>query len=388
MVAMAATSVLSIASCFLFDHDAAGPVEVVHERWTRPQARFAETIPVVVGDIVIFGTGAGELVARKQTSGEATWTTAVAADRIASRNIIERQGVVVAGSVRSVHAVDAATGALLWSYSPPLDSIDTANPKAGSVDHARLDADGSTVFVPAWGASVSAVDLRTGAVRWVWQPLGTEHRTGSMGVRVSGDTVLATVWHFLNTTGTQSESWLVALDKTTGRELWRFVLPAPGALVDIRCAPALWGRLAIVNTGNGQVFAIDRFTRALVWQTTVVDTHGAGLIATDAEPLVVGNVVYHDAGSRDLWARNAGDGQLIWKSRYGAGIFGDLTASDRRVYGNTYGYLYIFDRASGRLVASIQQPASSDPFIASAPAVQGRQLFVDVGDAAWSFDEP
>jgi outer membrane protein assembly factor BamB len=344
------------ASCFLFDHDSTGPVDRVRDRWTRPQARFAETIPVVVGDLVIFGTGAGELVARKPATGETIWTTSVSADRIASRNLLERQGVVVAAAVRSVHGVEATTGLRLWSYDPPIDSIDNVNPKPGAVDYARLDADESTVFIPAWGASVSAVDLRTGALRWVWQPVGTVHRTGSMGVRVSGDTVLATVWRFLNTTGTQSESWVVALDKATGRELWRLVLPAPGYSVDIRAAPALWGRLAIVNTGAGQVFAVDRFTRALVWQTAVADTRGAGLIATFAEPLVAGDVVYHDAGSGDLWARRASDGTLLWKSRYGAGIFGDLTISDRRVYGNTYGYLYVFDRESGRLVATFSSP--------------------------------
>lgn len=390
MRALTFTTALSMlsASCFLFDHDPTGPVERVRERWTKLQAGFSQSIPVIVGDVVIFGASAGQLVARKQTTGEAIWSTSVSADRIASRNLLERQGVVVAGAVRSVHGVDAATGQRLWTYVPPVDSIDTDNPRAGSVDRARLDADESTVFVPAWGASLSAVDVRTGAARWVWQPVGTTHRTGSMGVRVSGDTVLATVWHFVNTSGTQSESWLVALDKATGRELWRLVLPAPGYLVDIQCAPALWGRLAIVNTGNGQVFAIDRFTRGIVWQTAVVDTDGAGLIQTDAGPLVVGDVVYHDAGSRDLWARNASDGRLRWKSRYGAMLVGDLTASDRRVYGNTYGYLYIFDRASGRLVASLQQPNSSDPFIASAPAARGRQLFVNVGGAAWSFDEP
>jgi len=387
--ALAAAMALSVTSaCFLFDHDSTGPVDRVRDRWTQPQARFAQTIPVIVGDLVVFGTGAGELVARKQTTGEAVWTTSVSADRIASRNLLERQGVVVAGAVRSVHGVDVTTGQRLWTYAPPLDSIDNVNPRPGAVDYGRLDADESTVFVPAWGASVSAIDVRTGAVRWVWQPVGTAHRTGAMGVRVSGDTVLATVWHFLNTTGTQSESWLVALDKATGRELWRLVLPVLGYSVDIRAAPALWGRLAIVNTGNGQVFAVDRFTRTLVWQTAVVDTRGAGLVATLAEPLVAGDVVYHDAGSGDLWARKASNGVLLWKSRYGAGIYGDLTVSDRRVYGNTYGYLYVFDRESGRLVASIQQPNSSDPFIASAPAARGRQLFVNVNGAAWSFDEP
>ena len=89
-------------------------------------------------------------MARTQSTGEAVWTTTVSPDRIASRNLLERQGVVVAGAVRSVHAVDASTGQLIWSYDTPIDSIDTVNPRAGSVVQARLDADESSVFVPAW----------------------------------------------------------------------------------------------------------------------------------------------------------------------------------------------------------------------------------------------
>lgn len=377
----------AIAGCFLFDDEPTGPVKGVHERWIQPQTRFALTVPVIVGDLVVFGAN-DQLIARRQDTGAAVWTTTVSSDQVASQQLLERQGIVVAGAGRSVHGVDASTGRLLWTYIPPVDSIDSVNPRPGAVDLARLDADESTAFVPAWGASVSAVDIRTGALRWVWQPIGTQHRSGSMGVRVSGDTVLATVWHFLNTTGTQSESWVVALDKATGRELWRFVLPGPGYQVDIQCAPALWRRLVIVNTSSGRVFALDRFTRTVVWQTAVVDTPGDVLLATSASPLVVGDVVYHDAGSRELWARNTSDGSLLWKSRYGAEFPVDMTASERRIYGSTFGYLYVFDRASGRLVAKFQQPRSTDPFIASAPVARGRQLFVNVNGAAWSFDEP
>jgi outer membrane protein assembly factor BamB len=209
-----------------------------------------------------------------------------------------------------------------------------------------------------------------------------------MGVRVSGDTLLATVWHFLNKNGTQSESWLIALDRTTGSELWTLVLPVAGTGVDIQAAPAVWGRLAIVNTGNGQLFAVDRFTRAVVWQTPVADARGQALLFTSASPAVAGDVVFHDAGIRELYARNAADGRLLWKTATTAEFVGDLTVTPRRVYGSTYGYMQVFDRAGGKQIAEFQQPRSSDPFIASAPAFAGRQLFVGVNGAAWSFDEP
>lgn len=82
------------------------------------------------------------------------------------------------------------------------------------------------------------------------------------------------------------------------------------------------------------------------------------------------------------------DGSLLWKTKYGSNFFGDLTVSPRRVTGTDFGYMHVFDRATGKLVASFQQPRTGDPFIASAPAFAGRQFFVNVNGAAWSFDEP
>lgn len=389
-IALATSALLGATSCSWFDKEPAGPATQVRERWMQPQPGIGLSRPVVVGDLVVFSAGGGELIARRLATGEAVWQVQVSpTEPIAGAHLLESTGVVVAAARHSVHGVDAATGAVLWNYTTPVDSVDDVNPRPGLVDGARLDADAATVYVPAWGASVSALDLRTGAVRWVWRPpAGTPNRTGSMGVRVSGDTVLATVWHFLNSTGTQSESWLVALDGGTGRQLWALVLPAPGYLVDIECAPAIWGRLALVNTGNGQLFAVDRFTRAIVWQTPVADTQGQGLLQTTASPAVEGDVVYHDAGTAELIARNTADGRLLWKVPASAEFVADLTVTPRRVTGTTYGYMRVFDRASGRLVAEFQQPRTGDPLIASAPAVAGRQLFVGVNGAAWSFDEP
>jgi hypothetical protein len=218
---------LAVTNCSWWEKDPVGPADRVHERWTQAQPGAARTKPVVVGDMAAFGTGNGQLLARRQTSGEVVWAATVSAESIDGDHLVERSGVVVAAARRAVHAVNATTGQRVWDYVTPVDSVDTANPQPGLVDGAKLDADVATVYVPAWGASVSALDLTSGALRWVWRPAaGTPHRTGATGVRVSGDTVLASVWHFLNTSGTLSESWLVALDRTSGRQLWTVVLPA------------------------------------------------------------------------------------------------------------------------------------------------------------------
>lgn len=59
-----------LAGCFLFHDGPTGPVDNVHERWSQPQTRFARTIPVVLGDLVIFAAN-NQLIARSLETGEA-----------------------------------------------------------------------------------------------------------------------------------------------------------------------------------------------------------------------------------------------------------------------------------------------------------------------------
>jgi outer membrane protein assembly factor BamB len=381
-------SVLALlTACFLFGDAPTGPAGTVRERWSQPEPGFAFAVPVIVGDAVVFGTGSGEFVARKQATGEELWRTRLTSERIDGSRLLERDGVVVAAARRSVHAVDASTGARLWSWVSPIDTVDSEDPRPGHVDGSRLDADQSTVYVPAWGASVSALDLRSGALKWIWRPEGSVHRTGAGGVRLSGDTLLVSVWHFLVPNGTRSEAWLVALDRLTGTELWRLVLPDESNGTLVWAAPSVWRDFAFLNTIDGRRYKVNRFTRAIAWQTGLLPSP-IGVLSVGSDAVVVGDIIYHDAGSQRLWARRATDGVVLWSTPFSGQFEGELTVTARRIYGSTYGYLNVFDRATGRLVAEIQQPRTGDPVIASAPAFKGKQLFVNVNGAAWSFDEP
>jgi outer membrane protein assembly factor BamB len=287
--------------------------------------------------------------------------------------------------------LDAATGRELWRYEAPRDTGLGASGNPGLVVAAHLDADDVAVYVPAWGASVSAVDLRTGAVRWTWQPgraptdtaaSGQLFRSGSMGVRVSGDTVFATAWHFTVANGVRSEAWLVALDRATGREFWRAVLPhARGGTVS--GAPALVGRLAIFNTSEVRVYAVDRATGALAWQFRADGTALTPFSQVEA----YGDAVYVDGGDSHLYALNAADGRVRWRGAFPTQTLADLLVTERRVALPVGRFLYVLDRATGRQVADLTQPRSDDPLITSLTGAAGR-LFVTVNGAAWSFDEP
>jgi len=212
---------------------------MVKERWYQAQAGQSRARPAFLGTSSYFGTGDGSIIARDQQSGAIIWSTNISTDPIEGANLVARNGVVVTSAVYSTAGLDAQTGRLLWSYQAPMDTTNVTSSavRPGTVIDSRLDADDESVYIPAWGASVSAVDLRSGAAKWIWKPGAFNSdtaqtgvfRSGSMSVRVSGDTVFATAWHYLNRAGGTSEAWLIALDRSTGRELWRVRLPYLGS---------------------------------------------------------------------------------------------------------------------------------------------------------------
>lgn len=326
-------------------------------------------------------------------TGAQQWATRVAAGRIEGANFVVRAGVVAVSAVTHTVGLDAATGRELWTYNAPADTGIGSLGLPGQVVQTHLDADDQTLYVPAWGASVSAVDLRTGAVRWVWQPgraptdtaaSGGLFRSGSMGVRVSGDTVFATAWHSTVENGGQSEVWLLALDRTTGRELWRAVLPGDGGIT--RGAPALVGRVAVLATLSARVFAVDRATGRLAWEFQAPAPAGRLTPASQAEPY--GDAVYVDGGDSHVYALDARDGRVRWRGAFQAQATRDLLVTERRVVVPVGRFLYVLDRPTGRQVAEIAQPRTTDPFFASPAAYASGRVFVTVNGAAWSFDEP
>ncbi len=366
----------------------------LRERWYQAQPGYSRSRPAINGAMVYFGTGDGQIMARDITSGALIWATKVSQEAIQGANLVVRANVVVAASVFHSVGLDAQTGHELWSYQSPKDTVGAppGGASPGNLIDSRIDADNDMAYIPAWGASVSAVDLRMGTVRWVWQPgpiagdtaTSGVFRSGSMGVRVSGDTVFGTMWHDTNRTGGTSDAWLFALDRVTGRELWRVRMPFEGSGALIEASPALYRDLVIVQLLPARTYAVNRSTQQIVWEFAAP---GATL-STIAGPEVSGDTVYVDGGDEEIYALRALDGSIVWKGVYGAQATRDLLLTDRHIIFPAGGELHILDRQSGKQLLVAAQPHTSDPLFASPAASGNGFVYISVGDAALCFEDP
>lgn len=366
------------------------PDNGVRERWFKAQVGTGGARPSVIGEFVLFGTGDNKIVARGRRTGAELWSTGVTS--ISVTRGVEGANFAIAGNVAAVPlvlntvAVDVGTGQELWSYSAPLDTVNDPDPRPGVVSHTRIAADASTIYIGAWGPSVTAVDALSGQVRWVWgvDPVQFPNRAGAWGVAISGDTVFATVWYSVDGRGLIADAWLVALDRNTGGELWRFTVRAPTGGAVVTGAPVVYRNLVIFSINGGDVYAVDRATTQLAWRFVAEP-----FLGTSAGPALYGDVIYQDGGDEHIYALRAGDGGVIWKAAFEAQTSRDLLVTAKRVYASNGTNLHIFDRATGRRVARLGHPKGPiNGVFGSAPAYADGQVFVTVFNGAWSFDEP
>lgn len=372
----------------------------VRGRWFQSQSfGYPNPTPLVAGASVYFASGGGYVIARDVETGAAKWTTSIGqsihalSPEIGGANFVLRKGVLVTAVVFHTSALDIATGREIWRYHAPLDTIDNYfdnyAPRPGNVVEARIDADDSTVFVPAWGATVSAVDINTGRPRWVWRvEAALPWRSGASGVRVSGDTVFVSVWHFLNHSGTRSQAWLVALDKQSGTELWRVVLPRESTGTMIDCAPRIWNNLVFVTLASGDLFAVDRRDQHIAWHIpTQLPPDGFGFAALTS-PQVYGDVVYTNGSDEMVHAYRASDGSQLWASR-ASQFTNDLLVTDKFIYATDGASIYVFNRITGARYGALGHPRKSASYVfSSGVAAEGGRVFATISDGAWSFVEP
>jgi len=205
-----------------------------------------------------------------------------------------------------------------------------------------------------------------------------------MSARVSGDTLFATLWHYVNRPGGYSEAWLVAIDRVAGREYWRVRLPYEGSGVLIEAMPVVYQNLVIVHTLSARTYAIDRTTQKIVWEFTVPAAH----LSTIAGAELYGDVLYVDGGDEQIHALRARDGSVIWSAPFPTQTTRDLLVTQRRIIFTNGGQLIVLDRETGHTVAITNQPYTSDPLFSSAAAFSNGLVFITVAEAAWCFDEP
>jgi outer membrane protein assembly factor BamB len=141
----------------------------------------------------------------------------------------------------SLRALDAATGRVLWTYSPQGVSVGTSSPSVS----------GTRVFVGFGDRVVRALEAATGRVLWQ-QPVRAGFSPRSSPAVAPGAVYVADV-----------DGGLYRFDPVSGDRRWDFQFPAGVGL----SAPLVVGGAVYVGLADGTVAAVASDTGHLVWRT-------------------------------------------------------------------------------------------------------------------------
>ncbi|CAN5408392.1 PQQ-like beta-propeller repeat protein [soil metagenome] len=275
--------------------------------------------------------------------------------------------VFVASGYRTMSALDAATGAVLWT-------VRTDAPLHGAPTLA-----GARVYVVDIDNQIIAFDTATGQQSWSYRGISEPARImRASSPAVSGDTVIAPF----------SSGEVVALRASNGQPVWQEVLSrssrtsALSEIRDIAGRPVISRGFVYAISHSGVMQAMDIRSGTPKWSLPV-----AGVNA----PLPAGDVVYVVSKAGELTLVNRDTGAVYWtrdlnegRVRQEGGLFGffdrtvrpewsgPILASNRLVLVNSDGDAVAFDPKTGLQTASIK--LGSAAYIA--PAAYNGALYV------------
>ena len=171
-----------------------------------------------------------------------------------------------------------------------------------------LAYDNGTLYVSSGFGRLTALDARTGGVRWTQRLGGTG--SGAPLVRdgmvylVSGD---ETGW---------------AIDAGTGKVRWRIEAAPSVANILGAPAPVIAGDFVVFAFGSGELAGAFRKGGMLRWTQTVagkrIGSAASRIGDITGSPMVVGDTIYVGNSSGRIAALSADGGDLKWSSRQGA----------------------------------------------------------------------
>jgi outer membrane protein assembly factor BamB len=245
--------------------------------------RFGSDVTVAAGRLYL-GTHGGKVLALEPETGAPVWSFS-AGDAVLSAPAVA-DGRVYAGSYdHFVYALDAATGRLVWKR----DTLGAV------VNTPTVSADGTRLVVGTRAYDLLGLEARTGEIAWkryIWSSWVDSTATIKDGVAYVGSSDAAAAYAFDARTGqplwktdvygwawgqpavtdtrvyvgassqvgylAQHDGGVMALDRKTGRTLWRFPAPAPAAgAYGFAGSPAVGGGRVYVTGLDGRVLAFE-----------------------------------------------------------------------------------------------------------------------------------
>ena len=217
----------------------------------------------------------------------------IAADRIIAAPTVADDKLYVATADNFLFALDAETGAELWSF------------EAGHSFWAQpLVVDG-VLYQSSMDHEVYALDSSNGEIRWQSTMNGAVPSTPAY---VDGTLYVGTFGGVLH-----------ALDAATGAERWAFE-----AEDWIWSTPSVVDDMILFADGSGNVYAVSTEDGQEIWRQQAKGTVQAGTLVHDGV-VYVGAVGLEDEAIGQVMALNVADGALLWEKPTAAPIYANMT---------------------------------------------------------------
>ena len=415
----------------------------------QPVAGTLSTAPVVVDGTVYFQGGSGVVVAVDADTGATRWTSAPGGGfNIGPYGVAIADGRVFADAgSKGVLALDQATGTELWRTR--LTTTETLGVDIqptvfdGIVFASTVPVSIAGIFTPGDRGVIYALDAATGAVRWSFDTVKGDDLWGHPEVNSGGgawytpaiDTERRIVYfgtgnpapfpgtaEYPNGTSRPGANLytesIVALDVDTGKLLW-FHQVIPHDLFDrdqihtLIARPAKGGEVVVSAGKSGEVVGLDPETGRVRWQRAV-GTHRNDKLRklegpTDVYPGTYGGILTPPAtadgviyvatvnapsklppdkpsyfggelGTHDgqVVAINAANGKVVWDTKVpGDPLGGATVVNDLVLTALLDGTVVALDRDSGKVLWQHKAGGGINGWLAAV----GDSLYIPVGDA-------
>lgn len=353
---------LLFTGCSWFDLFNSNDSMSIRTIWSTVVSARSVGTPTLAGNRVIQAFDDRIVRAFNVSSGKLIWQTTPADQGIwPIRALVGPDSIVVVTAASAVFGFAVATGERRWQYVTSPDSTRGGEPGSVAFKTLAINASATIIAVPAWGSTVAAIRMSDGARLWHWAAIRDHNRPhGAQGAVWCGNTVFVSLWRYIDERGVPSEHSIVALDGTTGRELWTTVLPYSPIIVSangwMECDETrLWA-----TTMSGPLWALTRSDGTVVLN----QPRDRGYL-NNSGPRRVGTRVFADAGLRQQVVSYAADnGAELWRSSMIGSPNYRMVGGTEFLWLSNTSFLYIFRVSDGRLVVTQKL---NDKGIAEAP---------------------
>lgn len=294
--------------------------------------------PVASGDLLVLIDRRNRVHALERTTGDTRWTAETGADLelhwgregwdyLTPAPVIHEEVVYAGSGDGGLYALEAADGAVRWIY------------RTGGRIRAAPALHEGTVYVGSGDGYFHAVDAAAGERVWRFRTEGAGLDAADFGFDRTQITGAASVADDAVYFGSR-DARLYALDRRSGRELWRFEEPSAWVIA----TPAVTADgIYSARSSSSNVRAIDRGTGEELWVN-----EADGFVF--ASPAVVGDRLYVGSDEGTLHAFDRASGGEAWSLRTAGGIWGTPVAHAGRLYfaGDDGAVYAVTDHAAAR----------------------------------------